>query len=154
MISLRLLIPVLGSAFILGGLIQFLPNPGLDPVDMPLDPTRNLLHILAGIVLWIGGHLGYRRNTIFGTGLAFLAFAIVGSFASGDLAPGVARIGGTDHWFNVMLAFVLIVVALATSPSETECQPCDPVLRLPPSDSRGSRPITETISPLKPDLNQ
>lgn len=136
MISSRLLIPVLASAFILGGLLQFLPNPDLDPIDVPLDPTHNLLHILAGIALWIGGHLGHRRNTILGTGLAFLVIAIVGSLASGDIAAGVARIDATDHWFHAMLALLLFVVAMITTPDDTRCAPCDPVLQLPPRGAR------------------
>ncbi len=139
MISSKLLTPVLGGAFIIGGLLDFLPNPDLAPIDVPLDPTHNLLHIVAGFALWVGGHLGYRRNTILGTGLAFLAIAILGSLTSAHLAPGVVRIDAADHWFHAMLALLLFVVGMITTPDETKCPPCDPVLQLPPRDGRGTR---------------
>ncbi|HEX3429759.1 MAG TPA: DUF4383 domain-containing protein [Rhizomicrobium sp.] len=99
---------VLGIAFLIAGVLGFIPNPILGANGVFLtNRLHDYVHIGSGIVLLLGAYSPLGATlTLRVVGLIYAIVAVVG-FVMGDMVLGVAM-NMADHWLHVVLAIVIL----------------------------------------------
>jgi|SRR4051794_13541537 len=117
---------IFGAAFILVGLLGYVPNPLVGPDGLfETNGAHNMTHLLIGVILVIAStqseRAAYLSNMTFGVLyglLALMGFASVGDEGHTNLL-GMVHINGADNWLHVFLAVAMIGSALGAHRSHT-----------------------------------
>jgi hypothetical protein len=98
-------------AFIVSGLLGFIPNPivssdGLFAVNI----WHNLVHLLTGSVFAVGAFLDDSRGLLVvrGVGVFYIIVTILGFVTSGGMLLGFIHINHADRWLHLFLAVVIV----------------------------------------------
>ncbi len=105
-----------GLAFVLAGLLGFVPNPLVAPDGIfAVNTMHNLVHLLTGAAFLFGGLFltGQERLTLQVVTGAYFAVALLGFLTSGDTLLGIVRLNEADRWLHLGLALIMLTTALA-----------------------------------------
>lgn len=105
-----------GAAFVLAGVLGFVPNPLLAPDGIfAVNTMHNLVHLLTGAAFLVGGLIltGKARSTLQVVSGAYLGVALLGFLTSGDMLLGLVRLNEADRWLHLGLALTILAAALA-----------------------------------------
>ena len=110
MLPSKLLANVFGIVFVLVGILGFIPNPLVSPDGIfAVNTMHNLVHILTGIVFFVGGRMGYARNTVIGVGVAYVAVTVLGFLTpEGSMLLGLVHINEADRYLHAGLAVAFL----------------------------------------------
>lgn len=109
MFPAKTLTTVFGAAFILAGVLGFVPNPIVAPDGIfAVNTMHNLVHLLTGAAFLAGGYLGYGRRTLIGIGIAYVAVTVFGFLTPGDMLLGLIHINDADRWLHAALAAAIL----------------------------------------------
>ena len=110
MLPSKLLANVFGIVFVLVGILGFIPNPLVSPDGIfAVNTMHNLVHILTGIVFFVGGRMGYARNTVIGVGVAYVAVTVLGFLTpEGSMLLGLVHINEADRYLHAGLAVAIL----------------------------------------------
>ena len=114
MISSKQVCVAFGAAFVLAGVLGFVPNPLLAPDGVfAVNTMHNLVHLLTGAAFLAGGLLlpGKEQATVVTVSVAYLGVAVLGLLTSGDWLLGVVRLNEADRWLHVGLAVAMLTAA-------------------------------------------
>ena len=115
-----------GAAFLLTGVLGFVPNPLVGPNGLFLtNAAHNIVHLLIGIVLFAGsrGTEGTASRTQVAMGILYLVLAVLGytmvgtAHSNTDMMLGIVHINGTDTWLHVGLGLALIATGMISRSS-------------------------------------
>ncbi len=111
---------VFGSAFILVGLLGFIPNPLVSANGIfEVNAMHNLVHLLTGAAFLFGGLVlnGKEDVTLKTVTTAYFGVAILGFLTSGNTLLGLVHINEADRWLHLGLAIAMLAAAfVATRP--------------------------------------
>jgi hypothetical protein len=114
-----LLAKIFGLAFILVGILGFIPNPLISETGVfQVNEAHNLIHIVTGLLFPGGAYFDASVWMIRAIAVLYTIVAIVG-FAIPDNAPlGAVAMNMADHWLHAAFAAVLLLVGFVTPAHE------------------------------------
>jgi hypothetical protein len=105
---------VLGVVFLIVGGLGYVPNPIVGESGIfVVNPMHNLVHLLTGAVLLIGGLVNLGGIVLKVLGLVYLAVAVLGFVMTGDMLLGLIQLNDADRYLHVALAAVLLLAGFA-----------------------------------------
>lgn len=124
----RLVAVIFGAVYLLVGLLGFLASAGVDfaATDgglllgiFEVNPLHNIVHLLIGAALLIGGLRSVRAAKMVNivVGAVYLLVGIVGFFIEGS-ALNILALNTADHFLHLVSALVLLGVGLGAERGE------------------------------------
>lgn len=124
----RLVAVIFGAVYLLVGLLGFLASAGVDfaATDgglllgiFEVNPLHNIVHLLIGAALLIGGLRSVRaaKTVNIVVGAVYLLVGIVGFFIEGS-ALNILALNTADHFLHLVSALVLLGVGLGAERGE------------------------------------
>jgi preprotein translocase subunit Sss1 len=124
----RLVAVIFGAVYLLVGLLGFLVTAGVDfaATDgglllgiFEVNPLHNIVHLLIGAALLIGGLKSVRaaKTVNIVVGAVYLLVGIVGFFIEGS-ALNILALNTADHFLHLVSALVLLGVGLGAERDE------------------------------------
>jgi len=105
---------VFGAAFVLVGILGFIPNPlvGAEGALFETDLMHNLVHLLFGVILLVVAFKNEAASALWLMilGIVYLILAVLGFLMipeEGELL-GLVHMNHADHWLHVGLAVLMI----------------------------------------------
>ena len=105
---------VIGTIFIVVGLLGFVPNPLVSPTGLfAVNTAHNLVHLLTGVVILAGAYSAFgARNTLLVFGAVYAVVAIAGFIPAlttgGNMLLGFIHVNAAVKWLHVLLAIVIL----------------------------------------------
>jgi len=118
MLHTRTLTLILGSTFMLVGLLGFFPNPLVSAHGIfEVNAMHNVVHLLTGAAFLFGGLVltGKEDITLKAVTVAYFGVAILGFLTSGNTLLGLVHINEADRWLHLGLAIGMFVANMAVS---------------------------------------
>jgi hypothetical protein len=108
---------IIGVAFVLVGILGFVPNPLVSPTGLfAVNTAHNLVHIVSGVFILGGAYSGMGAAlTLKIFGVVYAAVAGMGFFTSGDMLLGLIQVNHADHWLHAALAVVILAAGFGLS---------------------------------------
>lgn len=103
---------IFGAAFLVAGILGFIPNPIVAPDGIfEVNTMHNLVHILTASVFFTGALSSENtaRVTLQSVGIAYVGVTILGFMIKGHLLLGLVHINEADKWLHAILALVILV---------------------------------------------
>ena len=124
----RLVAVIFGAVYLLVGLLGFLASAGVDfaATDgglllgiFEVNPLHNIVHLLIGAALLVGGLKSVRaaKTVNIVVGAVYLLVGIVGFFIEGS-ALNILALNTADHFLHLVTALVLLGVGLGAERDE------------------------------------
>lgn len=125
----RLLAVIFGVVYLLVGLLGFTVTSGVGFLAtrgnlllglFMVNPLHNIIHLLVGVVLLLGGLVGVRlaKSLNITVGAVYLLLGIVGLFIL-DSSVNILALNGGDNALHFASAALLLIVGLAADRSRT-----------------------------------
>lgn len=98
-------------AFIVSGLLGFIPNPVVSPDGLfAVNFWHNLVHVLTGSIFAVGAFLDDLKGLLIVRGVAvfYIIVTILGFVTSGGMLLGFIHINYADRWLHLFLAVVIV----------------------------------------------
>lgn len=118
---------VFGIAFILTGILGFIPNPVIGPeyAIFHTDTAHNIIHLVIGAILLSASAKGASaaRKATVAMATLYLLLAVIGFFQLGPSGGegellGFAHANSADNWLHVGLAAVLYLGSMVKTTEE------------------------------------
>ena len=114
-----LLAKIFGFAFILVGIVGFIPNPLISETGFfQVNEAHNLIHIVTGLLFLAGAYFDASVWTIRAIAVLYTIVAIIGFAIPSNPLFGAVAMNMADHWLHAALAAVLLLVGFATPAHE------------------------------------
>ena len=114
-----LLAKIFGLAFILVGIVGFIPNPLVSETGyFQVNEAHNLIHIVTGLLFLGGAYFGSPVWTIRAIAVLYTIVAIAGFAIPDNPQFGVVAMNMADHWLHAAFAAVLLLVGFVTPAHE------------------------------------
>ena len=110
---------ILGTVFILVGILGFIPNPLISPTGLfVVNTLHNIVHLVSGAVILAGVYSFGSALGLKIIGIVYAIVAILGLVMGGDMLFGIAM-NMADHWLHVVLAVVILLAGFALPDDKT-----------------------------------
>ena len=103
---------ILGVVFLIAAALGFVPNPIVGAHGFFVtNHAHDMVHALAGVVLILGGKMGFGKEVLLAFGVAYILVAMLGYMTMGknDMLFGLVRMNMADHYLHILLGVVLIL---------------------------------------------
>jgi len=124
---IRVLGFVMGSAFLLGGILAFVPGVTKDGMYFGLfmvNTPHNIMHIVSGTMFYLASAAGPKPARLWFLlfGAFYGALALMGLFVGDGLIFGLIMNSPFDSWGHMGLAVIMLSVALFVGKEKSWCQ--------------------------------
>jgi Domain of unknown function (DUF4383) len=114
-----LLAKIFGLAFILVGIVGFIPNPLISETGFfQVNEAHNLIHIVTGLLFLGGAYFDASVWMIRAIAVLYTIVAIVGFAIPDNALLGAVAMNTADHWLHAAFAAVLLLVGFVTPAHE------------------------------------
>lgn len=106
----------LGIAFVLAGILGFVPNPLVAPQGIfAVNLAHNMVHLLTGGVFLVAAIRYAPKAGLFikAVGGAYVVVTIAGFLTAGTMLLGLVHINEADRWLHFGLALVILAAGFA-----------------------------------------